>query len=263
MPPNEAYPRAMAAAKRAIALNDSLSGAHSSLAFADFYWSWDIAGAQREFERALALDPNSVVAHHWYATFLLHFARFRESLAEIEKAQKLDPKSTPVLADKGVILLYSGQKDQGVQLLKQLESSDPDFLSSHSYLAFMYLVQRDYPQYLSESRKAATLLHDGPRLAIAAAGEKGFAAGGARGMLGAILKQQQALHATGQESAYEVARTFALLGKKAEAMDCLEKSYTDRETDILKIRIDPLLDSLHGEPRFREILAEIGLPPLP
>src|ERR1017187_9459325 len=83
MPPDEAYPRAMAAAKRAIAVDDSLSGAHRSLAFADFYWSWDVAGAQREFERALALDPKSAIAHHWYATFLVHLGRSPESLEEI------------------------------------------------------------------------------------------------------------------------------------------------------------------------------------
>lgn len=100
MPPDEAYPRAAAAAKRAIALDDSLSGAHSSLAFVDFYWYWDVPSAQREFKHALELDPNSVLAHHWYATFLLHMARFSESLEEIEKAQRLDPGATTILRTK-------------------------------------------------------------------------------------------------------------------------------------------------------------------
>src|SRR5277367_2170350 len=160
MPPGEAYPRAAAAAKRAIALNDSLSGAHSSLAFVDFYWSWDVPSAQSEFKRALELDPNSVRAHHWYATFLLHLGRFPESLEEIERAQKLDPGSTSILADKGVILFYGGYTDQAIALLKQLEASDADFLSPHNYLAFIYLVQGNWPQYLAESRKSAILLHD-------------------------------------------------------------------------------------------------------
>jgi Tfp pilus assembly protein PilF len=80
MPAAEAYPRAQAAAKRAIALDDSLSGAHSSLAFVDFYWTWDVPGAQREFERAIELDPKSELAHHWYATFLLALGRLPESL---------------------------------------------------------------------------------------------------------------------------------------------------------------------------------------
>jgi tetratricopeptide (TPR) repeat protein len=263
MSPNEAYPRAMAAAKRAVALDDSLSGAHSSLAFVEFYWSWDVAGAQREFERALALDPNSVVAHHWHATFLLQLGRFPEAIEEIETAQKLDPNSRSILADKGLILFYAGQRKEGISLLKQLETTEPDFLSPHSYLAFAHLVQGDYPQYLAESRKVATLLHDTQRLGIVATGEKGFARAGSRGMLTAILKEQQRLHRTGQEQAYNVAVTCALLGMKQEAIDDLQSAYLQREPEFLRLRIDPLLSSLHDEPRFREMLAQIGMPPLP
>jgi tetratricopeptide (TPR) repeat protein len=263
MPPSEAYPRAAAAAKRAIALDDSLSGAHSSLAFVDFYWSWDAPAAQREFKRALDLDPNSVRAHHWYATFLLHLARFPESLEEIEKAQKLDPESKSILADKGLVLLYSGDTDQAIALLKQLEASEPDFLSPHNYLALIYMVQGNWPQYLAESRKSATLLHDEHSLAVVAAGEKGFARGGWHGMLIAILKEQQDLYAKGQERAYKLAQTSALLGDKEQALKDLQNSYLKRDTHLTQLRIDPTMSSLHDEPRFREILAQVGLPPLP
>src|SRR3984957_17066568 len=203
MPASEAYPRAMAAAKRAIALDDSLSGAHSSLAFVDFYWSWDVAGAQREFQRAIELDGKSVLAHHWYATFLLALGKLPESLQEIEKAQQLDPQSNAILADKGLILFHNGQKEQAVTLLKQIETAEPDFLSPHNYLAAIYFVQGDYRQYLEESRIAATLLHDERRLAIVGASEKGFASGGSRGMLNAMLKEQQTLHDNGKEAAYD------------------------------------------------------------
>jgi len=263
MPPSEAYPRAAAAAKRAIALNDSLSGAHSSLAFVDFYWSWGVPSAQSEFKRALELDPNSVRAHHWYATFLLHLGRFPESLEEIEKAQKLDPESKSVLADKGLILFYAGNTDQAVALLKQLEASEPDFLSPHTYLAIIYTSQGNWPQYLAESRKSAVLLHDDHRLAIFAAGEKGFARGGSHGMLLAILKEQQNLYAKGQERAYNLAQTSALLGDKEQALKDLQESYLKRDTYLTQLRIDPTMSTLHDEPRFREILAQIGLPPLP
>jgi len=262
MPPDEAYPRAMNAAKRAVALDDSLSGAHSSLAFVSFYWSWDVAGAQREFERALALDPKSVLAHHWYATFLLHLGRFQQSLEEIEKAQQLEPMSTSILADKGLILFYSGQTEQGIALLKQLEATEPDFLSPHNYLAFIHLAQGNYTQYLAESKKSATLLHDEPQLAKIAAGEKGLARDGSRGMLIAILKEQQSLQAAGQEPTYNLVRTYALLGMKQEALENLQNAYLKRGTGILTMRIDPLLSSLHDEPRFREILEKIGLPDL-
>jgi tetratricopeptide (TPR) repeat protein len=263
MPPAEAYPRAQAAAKRAVALDDSLSGAHSALGFVDFYWSWDSAGAQREFVRALTLDPNSAVAHYWYGTFLLHLGRYSESLEEIEKAQKLDPNSKSILADKGLVLFDDGQKQQAVELLKQLSATEPDFLSPHNYLAIIHLAQGEYPQYLAESRKAATLLHDQARLQIVAAGEKGLARGGAQGMWSATLKEQQRLHADGKVSAYDLARTYALLGRKQEALDDLQTAYQQHETDLVSMRVDVALSSLHSERRFREILAQVGLPALP
>ncbi len=260
MPPSEAYPRAMAAAKRAIALDDSLSGAHSSMAFVDFYWSWDVASAQHEFERAIELDPKSVIAHHWYATFLLALASFPQSLVEIEKAQQLDPESNAILADKGLILFHNGQKEQAVTLLKQIETAEPDFLSPHNYLALMYFIQGDYRQFLAEARKAATLLRDERRLAVARASEKGFASAGLRGMLNGMLKEQQTLHENGREAAYNLAATYAALGQKKEALDHLENSYEKREPELLSIRIDPWLYNLHDEARYREILAKIGLP---
>jgi Tfp pilus assembly protein PilF len=263
MPASEAYPRAQAAAKRAIALDDSLSGAHSALGFVDFYWSWDVAGAQREFVRALTLDPNAVNAHYWYGTYLLHLGRYSESLEEIEKAQKLDPHSTSILADKGLVLFYSGQTQLAAELLKQLVAAEPEFLSPHNYLAIMHLAQGEYPQYLAERRRAATLLHDQARLDIVTAGEKGLARGGTQGMLGAMLKEQQRLRADGKEPAYNLARTYALLGRKQEALGELQTAYQQHETELVSMRIDVAVVSMHDEPRFREILAEVGLPPLP
>jgi Tfp pilus assembly protein PilF len=263
MPANEAYPRAQAAAQRAIALDDSLSGAHSALAFVDFYWSWDAAAAQREFVRALTLDPDSSVAHYWYGTFLLSLGRFSEALEEIEKAQKLDPNSKSILADKGLVLFHAGQPKQAAELLKQLVATEPDFLSPHTYLATIHLAQGEYPQYLAESRKAATLLRDQARLEIVAAGEKGLARDGAQGMWSDTLKEQQRLHADGKESAFNVARTCALLGRKQEALDNLQSAYQQHEPELVSMRVDVALARLHDEPRFREILARVGLPPLP
>jgi hypothetical protein len=123
-------------------------------------------------------------------------------------------------------------------------------------------LQGDYRQYLAEARKSATLLHNERRLAIVAASEKGFASGGQRGMLNAMLKEQMSLHEKGQESAYSLAGTYAELGQKKEALDDLENSYQKREPEIVSIRIDPWLGNLHDEARYRELLAKIGLPPI-
>ena len=262
MPAQEAYPRAMAAAQRAIALDDSLTEAHSALGFVDFYWSWDAPGAEHEFQRAIALDASSVVAHHWYATFLMVLGRSQEALAEIEKARKLDPQSSSILADKGLILFATGQASQAVRLLKQIETTDPAFLSPHAYLATVDLEMRNYKDYLPEAKKTALLLADQNRLRIVTAGEKGFSASGGDGMLRAILNVQKELYGKGNFDAYELASTYSLLGNKQQALNLLEIAVTNHEQRDVAMRIDQNFLALHDEPSFRELIARVGLPPL-
>jgi tetratricopeptide (TPR) repeat protein len=262
MPESEAYPRAIAAAKRAIALDDSLSGAHSSLGFAEYYWQWDVATAQKEFQRALELDPKSVNAHHWYATMLMSMGREKESLAEIEKAQELDPQSKAILADKGLIMYNGAMKEPAIAQLKQMESSEPNFLSPHNYLSGIYFDEKDYHNFLAESKIAATLQHDEQRLAIVAAAEKGLAANGPHGMLTEILKVQRGLYADGKIPAFDLAWTYARLGEKQDALKYLQISYTKHEGQMLAVRGDSAFVGLHGEKAFQKLLADIGLPPV-
>lgn len=263
MPAKEAYPRAIAAAQRAIALDDSLAQAHNALAFADFYWSWDAPGAAREFRRAIDLDPNSALAHQWYATFLMVLARFDESVAEIEQARKLDPTSSAILADEGLVFFAAGRSTESIALLKGLESSDPDFLSPHSYLAVIYLEMRDFKDYLPEAKKSALMLKDQNRLRVVAAAEKGFASAGGTGMLREMARVEQGQYAKGQIDAYELASIYSLLGDKQRALELLQISVQKREARVVAMRIDQNFDDLHDEPPFHELLAKVGLTPLP
>ena len=131
MPSSEAFPRALAAAKKAVELDDQSSEAHASLAFTSFFGMWDVASGEREFRRAIDLNPNNAVSHHWYANALLALQRLPEAVAEIDRAQALDPASEAILADKGNILFRSGRADEGAALLKQMETREPAFRSPH------------------------------------------------------------------------------------------------------------------------------------
>jgi tetratricopeptide (TPR) repeat protein len=262
MPESEAYPRAIAAAKRAIALDESLSGAHSSLGFAEYFWLWDVPGAQKEFQRALELDPKSVNAHHWYATMLLSLGRDKESLEEIDKAEKLDPQSSAILADQGLIMFSAGMKGQAVAQLKQLEGSQPNFLSPHNYLAGIYFHERDYHNFLAEAKTAATLQHDDSRLKIVQAGEKGLEASGYRGMLTAMLGVQKNLYAENHFSAHDLASTYGLLGENKDALKFLQIGYEKHEGQMLEIRSDTAFAGLHKDKEFQKLLQELGLPPV-
>jgi tetratricopeptide (TPR) repeat protein len=262
MPPNDAYPRALAAAKKAVELDDNSAEAHNSLAFVTFYWTWDAPTAEHEFQRASALNPAYVAAHHWYATFLMTMRRYPEAVAEIEKARKLDPSSASIVADKGLILYWAGQPEEGIALLTQIEAREPDFLSPHLYLAEIYLNSRDYSNYLSESKKVAELRRDSTALAIVNAAEKGFAASGAQGMWESMLPVQKKFYEQGLLSPYRLAQTYAQLGERQEALNYVREAYNKRDAAILFMNNDRSFDALHDDPTFRNLLARSNQPRL-
>jgi len=259
VPADQDYPRAAAAAERAIALDPSLATAHAALAFADFYWYRDAAAAQREFRRALLLDPGSAAAHHWYATFLMTIGESDAALAEIDKAQNLDSESTAIPADKALILFHGGQNDQAVRLLTQLEDEQPNLASIHRYLATIWLAEGSDTAYLHELRLLALSRHDAQGAELAEAGAKGLASGGHLGMLRAMLGVQRSLYASGNASAYALAMTCAGLGDARGAMDYLAISVARRDPDNIALKIDPPFVALHRDPQFAALLTKAGL----
>jgi tetratricopeptide (TPR) repeat protein len=260
MPANEAYPRAFAAAQKAVELDDQSSAAHASLAFVLFWGRWDAANAENEFRRAIDLDPQNSIAHHWYANYLLTVERLSESLAEIEHAQALDPTSTSILADKGNILFHTGRRDEAVALLTQMEATEPSFRSPHAYLKEIYLMAGDYPNFLAESKKDAVSLHDNTALNIVTVAEKGYALSGANGMFESMLQLQKKYYAEKQLSPVVLAQTYALLGNKEDALKYLKLAYDQHDELLLAIKIYPALATLHSEPAFRDLVERMNLP---
>jgi tetratricopeptide (TPR) repeat protein len=260
MTPQDAYPRAEAAARRAIALDPDLAEAHASLGYVDFYWSRRPGAALREFQTALRLDPGSANAHHWRATVLMTLGQFGDALAEIDRAQALDPESPAILADRGLILFHAGRVDEAMTVLRQIEESQPGFLSPHTYLAFIHETRGEDAGYVRELTAAATLLSDDRRLATATAAARGLASGGRKGMLEAILATQQHLFLDGRASAFQLARAYARLGMVPQAMATLQLSAERQEPEDIYLALDPAFTPLHGQPAFRAILRRTGLP---
>jgi tetratricopeptide (TPR) repeat protein len=258
MSPEYAYPRAKAAAERAIALDPSLGIAHAALAFADFYWSRDPAEAKREFRQALALSPRDATVHHWFATMLMVTGDFAAAVSEIDKAEALDYESTAIQADKGFILYFAGQKSEATALLKRIEQSEPSFYSTHRYLALIAYWRGDDEGYLDELASSAKLRKDQSDSALAAAGRTGLLNGGHFGMLKAILAEQLRRYSRGQTSAYSVALAFAATGNEASMLDYLKRSLDRREPETIAMRIDPAFDRLRTEPQFRELVMRAG-----
>lgn len=262
MPSNEAYPRAIAAAKKAVELDDSLSEAHRSLAFATYYWLWDFAAGEREFKRAIELDPKDAVAHHWYGTALGAVARYPEALSQLEEARRLDPSSVSIQADRALFLCYAGRETEGLSLLKQIETADPAFISPHRYLASIAIVRGDYQVYLAESRKAAELAKDQTLMEIVKAAEQGFAAGGGKAMLDSVREIHMKFYEQGLISGYHVADACAVSGKNQEAIHYLQEAFAKHDSDIIDVKSDPAFRTLQSDPAFRDLILRIGLPPL-
>jgi hypothetical protein len=259
MPDSEAWPRALAAARKAVELDDSLAEAHSSLGFDLFYGSLDLKGGEREFKRAVELNPNYAEAHQWYANALSSVGRGVEASDEMERARELEPGSRSILSDQGLLLFYQGKRQQAIEQLRQVEAAEPAFRSAHMYLAFIYFIAKDWKNYLAEARKAAESSHDPVELAVVADAEKGFEASGAPGMLDGLLRAQKKFSNQGRYPAFRVAETYALLGKKREALDYLDASYKKREIFMTILPSDPLLLSLRKEPAYQRLLAQLGL----
>jgi len=260
MPASEAYPRALAAAKKAVELDDHSSQAHASLAFVSFFGMWDTGTADEEFRRAIELDPNNANAHHWYATYLQTVLRFDESLHEIDRAQALDPNSSSILADKGMLLWSAGRREEALRLLRQLETADPDSVSPHRYLRFTLFEMGEYPAYLAEMKKEAVLLHNASLSAIEEAAEKGFAARGEKGLLEGQIEEQKKAYADGRLAPFYLAQSYARLGNTDEAMKYLEACYDRHSDETVNLALDPGFKSLHSVPAFQQLLAKVGLP---
>jgi Tfp pilus assembly protein PilF len=259
MRPDVAYPQAKSAAERAISLNPAIAEAHAALAFDDFYWSRDEANARRQFEIALALKPDSAVIHHWYANFLMTVRAFPKALQEIDEAAHLDPESTAILADKGLILLNAGKPGEAAALLQRLEATQPQFLSPHKYLVGAYLASGDDRAFVRELETTARMRNDSRELRVADAARDGFQSHGHSGMLFAMLETQKQLYRDGRQSAYEMALAYANVGDEKNAMEYLKVSLARHEPENIAMAVAPSFAQLRGQADFRTLLVSAGL----
>jgi tetratricopeptide (TPR) repeat protein len=260
MPDSEAYARAIAAARKAVELDDSLAEAHRALAFAEWWGNWDFVDGDKEFRRAIELNPKDPVARKWYANVLLVQGRFLESLEESAKAQELDPSSPSILADRGWMLFNAGRKQEGIALLKEVERSAPEFLSPHDYLMIISLELKDYPSYLDEGKKTAEAEDDPALKDIIASARAGYERDGERGLLNDLYAKQEEYYWAGKLSGTVLAKTCIQMGKKQEVLQLLDDAYDRHETNVLSCLSQPDLLTLRDEPRYKALVKKINFP---
>ncbi|MGA8109781.1 MAG: tetratricopeptide repeat protein [Acidobacteriaceae bacterium] len=257
MPRSEAFPRAIAAAQKAIALDDALPAAHRALAFALFYWNWQIPRALGEYQRAIALDPRDEEAHHWYATSLFALGRYREAMIEIDKAQQLNPASRSILSDQALIRFWAADPTAAIARLRELEQAEPDFASPPRYLAEIAWARKDFRAWIDQSLRLNALSKNQQLNDVIQAAQPAFARGGSRAMLEAVRAVQQRYFDSGQSSGFDLARTCALLGRNDEALAALRAALAARDYEIFNVETDPSFARLNGDPRFEALKRQV------
>jgi tetratricopeptide (TPR) repeat protein len=254
LPENDAYDRSIAAAKKAVELDDSLAEAHRALAFAEWWGKWDFADGEREFRRAIELNPNDPLVHKWFANAIGIQGRYPEALAEMTKAQELDPSSLSLVADKGLMLCDIGRREEGIAILKDVERSAPEFIAPHVYLLNIYFQLRDYPAYLAESQKIAEIRSDPVLKDITDSAREGYMQNGELGLLTNLYAKQRQYYLKGKYSGRALAGTCLRLGKKQEALQLLEEAYKLHDRNILFLGNRSEWNALRDEPRFKALV---------
>jgi TolB-like protein/Flp pilus assembly protein TadD len=256
--PRDCFPKAIAAAKKALELDDTLAEAHTTLALGVWYYDFDFAQANREFQRAIKLNPNYATAHQQYGNnTLTALGRFAEAIAEGKRAVELDPLSLVINADLGANYYYARRYDEAIAQLRKTLELDPGYYYAYLTLGESLEAKGVRDAAIVQYRKARDLNDDPFVLALLA---HAYGLTGNKMEVEKILNQLNTLSKERYVSAYEFALAYLGLGDKEEALRWLEQSYQDRAgCDIGWIRVDPIFDPLRGDPRF-EALAEKIVP---
>jgi TolB-like protein/DNA-binding winged helix-turn-helix (wHTH) protein len=256
-PPRESFPKARAAALKALQLDDSLAEAHTSLAFVKANYDWDMPGGEAEFKRAIALNPNYATAHQWYAMQLANMGRFSEAEAEIQRAVDLDPLSVIINMGVGEIFDWERKYDRALAELRKTLEMDPNFMGLHDNIAAVYERLGMYDQAVDELEITAQMQGRPDEAAMI---QKAYAKSGFEGVRRARLQSFLADRAAGRYApALDFAEMYLLLGDKEQGLRWLQVAYDERDSEIVYINIIPEFDSVHTDPRFQEVVAKLGL----
>jgi TolB-like protein/DNA-binding winged helix-turn-helix (wHTH) protein/Flp pilus assembly protein TadD len=254
--PQEAFPKAKAAATKALTLDESLSEAHTSLAFIlDLYdWSW--ASAEMEYKRALALNPGYATAHHWYAWHLIVMGRNAEGIAELKKAESLDPLSLIISADLADALCIAHRYDESVQQSQKTIEMDPHFAVAHYQLGQALEQKHMHDAAIAEFRRAIEL--SGGNTTFESNLANAYAVSGRKEEAVSIVKALESRQSQNSSTGASIALIYVGLGDNDQAMTWLNRAYQARFNPSILTR--PVFDPLRSDPRFQDLLRRIGIP---
>jgi tetratricopeptide (TPR) repeat protein len=235
MPPREAMPKAKAAVEMALKLDDSNAGAHTSRAYYLLNYEWNMAASEKEFRRAIELNPGYPTAHHWYGHYLMAMGKMDGALAEMRKAQERDPLSLAINTGVGWALYQARRYDEAIAQYRTTLEMEPNFVLAHCMLGMAYEETRRYAEAIAEFQRALTIVPDYP-LALCRLGQT-YAASGNRKEATRIIDQLARLSQRKYiPSAYPSA-IYAALGDYDQAFPLAEKAYEERSDVLIYLNV--------------------------
>lgn len=258
LPPKDLAPKAKEAVTKALEIDATLAEAHASLAWTRMHYDWDWAGTEREFQRAIELNPNYAEAHHWYGLYLATRQRFDKAMAELNRARELDPLSLIISTNVGWLFYFARQYDQAIEQYGKTLEMDPNFFPARIKLAYAYAQKGMYEEAISEFQKAGDNSGGSPFLADLG---YAYAIAGKSAEAEKVLDELEGEAAKRYISPFDIAIFYTGLGEKDRAFGWLEKAYEDRNGTLAWLKVDPKLDSLRSDPRFTNLLLRVGLVP--
>jgi TolB-like protein/DNA-binding winged helix-turn-helix (wHTH) protein/Tfp pilus assembly protein PilF len=258
-PSRENYIQAKKLSQKAIELDQNLADAHAALGYVLCYGDWDWPAAEAEFKRANALEPNGEGGHGVYGLYLEDMGRFDEAISEMKKGLESDPLSVIGLVNLGALYGHAGQPEKALEQFRKAFEMDPKSAYGHSHLAWVYDLQGNHTQAVAEWREARRVSKNDPSV-IAGLGHAYAVAGKSR-EAHEVLDELKQLSQGRYVSPYDVASVYVGLGDKEQALLWLEKAMGEHNDSLVSLKVDSQFTSLHTDPRFRELLRRIGLPP--
>jgi TolB-like protein/Tfp pilus assembly protein PilF len=261
MQPSQAYPNAEVAARKALTLDSHLAEAYTSLAYVTLLYDWDWSGAEQKFRRAIELNPNYATAHHFYSIYLMAAGRHAEAQAEIRQAQALDPFSLIINTVVGWIFYEGRQYDQAIQQCEKTVEMDPNYAPALLDLGNIYLRTGDYKKAIAQFDRARAVA--GETSVVLSYLAQVRALSGDRAAAQKILHQLEKPAPPLFVSAWDLALIHLALGHKEQALSFLEKAVEQHVGWVVRLGVDPALDSLRVEPRFKAMQQRVRIPQTP
>ncbi len=256
--PKEGFPKARVAAAKALELDDELAEAHTALGTVKLFYDWDWQGAEREFRRAIEINPSYADAHQMYSFYLSATGRFDEALAEMRRAQELDPLSLEKIAGAGDILRYQRQYDQAIEQYQKALEMDSNSGFAHWAMGNAYVNKGMYQEAIAEYQKAIPLSGDSPDEPASLG--YAYALSGRRQEALQIIDDLKWQSKRSYISPTLIAIVYTGLGEKEQAFKWLDKAYNGQDSNLVYLKVDPMFDNLRSDPRYADLLRRVGLP---